>query len=69
MEAPIPPRRVTVFKPSAILKRRINLGSAPNRNEEIGLEFKPLKAFGGFVHPNAEDAQKPCVSRSVATVM
>src|ERR1700730_17443035 len=37
MEAPIPPRRVMVFKPSAILKQRINLGSAANRSEEMGL--------------------------------
>jgi integration host factor subunit alpha len=36
-EVPISPRRVMVFKPSAILKRRINLVSAANRNEEMGL--------------------------------
>jgi integration host factor subunit alpha len=31
-EVPIPARRVMVFKPSAVLKQRINFGSAPNRN-------------------------------------
>jgi integration host factor subunit alpha len=34
-EVPIPPRRVMVFKPSAILKRRINLGSAATVNLAI----------------------------------
>src|SRR3984885_8403455 len=36
-EVPISPRRVMVFKPSAILKQRINLVSAADRNEEMGL--------------------------------
>jgi integration host factor subunit alpha len=31
-EVPISPRRVMVFKPSAILKQRINLGSAATVN-------------------------------------
>jgi integration host factor subunit alpha len=36
-EVPISPRRVLVFKPSAILKQHINLVSTANRNEEMGL--------------------------------
>jgi integration host factor subunit alpha len=47
MGAPIPPRRVMVFKPSEILKRRINLGSAPNGNEEIGLSDEVLRRQAG----------------------
>ena len=35
-EVPIPPRRVTVFKPSNIMKQRINEGARehPQRSEE-----------------------------------
>jgi integration host factor subunit alpha len=46
-EVPISPRRVMVFKPSAILKRPINLGSAPNGNEEIGLSDEVLRRQAG----------------------
>ena len=39
IEAPIPPRRIMAFKPSAILKRRINLGSAAAQRGEREIEL------------------------------
>ena len=47
IEAPIPPRRIMVFKPSAILKRRINLGSAADRSEVIGPRGALLRRQAG----------------------
>ena len=40
-EVPISPRRVMVFKPSAILKQRINNGSGEQQRQNRGLELGP----------------------------
>jgi integration host factor subunit alpha len=45
-QVPIAPHRALVFKPSAILKQRINLRSAGNRSKKLGLSGDVLRRQG-----------------------